>query len=163
MNTTNFDPKLAILNLWTLSCSGILPEWELFDFWNHFLKDIFPFGAFRPWFGSRVTPCRRCGRDKRSDWFWRRPSFQGTSEFLFCLLLLLAWWGKGPPFPPPALRGPSGGPQRDQPRDLPPLSDACIFRSLGNSQEFPLPTSILCPHCTRALWALSLTSQVFPI
>lgn len=86
MNTSNFDPRLAILNPWTLSRSGILPAREHIWFPESLLKRHIPLWGYQAMISIQ-------SHTLATD--WRRPSFQDISWPLLCSFLLLEGQGKG--------------------------------------------------------------------
>ena len=185
VTTPNLDPGLAILNLWALSCSGILPTWERTWFPESLLKRHIPNVWQKPLQYCKVISRqlikineKKLKETKKEDtfpfganepWFgskvtpcWRyrrlsRP--MGLKEAFtprHIFALLLLLEGQGQDSPLPS--------SSEEPTHRPPfLSDAASLRSLGNSRKSRFLSFLLCPYCIRTSWAWSLTSQILSI
>ena len=134
VTTSCLDPGLGWL-FWISELylvQAFFPRGNVPDFLNHFLKDIFPFGATEPWFGSKVTPCWRYRRVSRR--MGLKEAF--TPWPIFALLPFLAGQGQDSPLPSSS----------EEPTHRPPfLSDAAFLRSLGTARSHLFWVSFFVP------------------
>lgn len=150
VTTSRLDPGLAVLNLWALSCSGILPTWECTWFPESLLKRHIPLWGHWTMVWIQSHTLLKVQEGKQAD--GAEGGLHSMTHLCFASLL-----GRTRArFPSPLqLRG--ANPQTSFP------FRCCLFEVIGNSRKSPFLSFLLCPYCIRTSWAWSLTSQILSI
>ena len=120
VTTSHLDPGLAILNLWALSCSGILPTWERTWSPESLHKRHIPLWGHWTMVWIQSHTLLKVQEGKQADGV--KEAF--TPGPIFALLPLLAGQGQDSPLPSSS----------EESTHRPPfLSDAASLRSLGTA------------------------------